>query len=136
MTLCTETTSLTTYLIERTPAVRKRQLQMLKTLDGLCVTGAGTGAEADVPQLMELRPDVVLIGLNALEGDSLTRIRSLAGALPDSTLIVLANEGTPQMRRACLLAGANYCFDKTLEVRELRALLLTMADAVRQKREL
>lgn len=136
MTLCTETTSLTVYLIERTPAVRTRQLQMLKTLDGLCVTGAGTDAEADVPQLMALRPDVVLISLNALEGDSLMRIRSLAGALPESTLIVLANEGTPQMRRACLLAGGKYCFDKTLEVVELRALLLTMADAVLQRREL
>ena len=85
---------------------------------------------------MALRPDVVLIGLNALEGDSLMRIRSLAGALPESTLIVLANEGTPQMRRACLLAGGKYCFDKTLEVVELRALLLTMADAGLQRREL
>jgi len=135
MNPCTEVKSLTVYLIERTPAVRSRQLQMLKGLYGLCVAGEASDVETDVPQLVALRPDVVLIGLNAAESMSMTRIRTLADALPASTLIVLANEGTPQMRRACLMAGGKYCFDKTLEVAELRTLLLSMADAVRQRRE-
>jgi len=135
MNPCTEIHCLTLYLIERTPAVRTRQLQMLNSLYGLCVAGAGSDVETDVPQLVALRPDVVLIGLNAAESASTTRIRTLADALPESTLIVLANEGTPQMRRACLMAGGKYCFDKTLEVAELRTLLLTMADAVMQRRE-
>ncbi|GMG93602.1 hypothetical protein SGO26_22220 [Cupriavidus metallidurans] len=131
----TDTDRLTVYLVERTPAVRRRQLRLLASLDGLRVAGAGHDAQAHQTELVDLQPDVVLIGLNATENTPLPRIRALAIALPASTLIVLANEGTPQMRRACLMAGVAHCFDKTLEIVELRNLLLAMASAARQHRK-
>ncbi len=92
----TNTDRLTVYLVERTPSVRRRQLRLLASLDGQRVAGAGHAAQAHQTELVDLQPDVVLIGLNATENTPLPRIRALAIALPASTLIVLANEGTPQ----------------------------------------
>lgn len=128
----TDPKSLTVYLLEQAAAIRLRQLRMLQNLAGVQVTGTGTDAEAEMPTLVALRPDVVLIGLHAAQNASLARIRILACALPGSTLIVLTNNGMPQMRKACLKAGGSYCFDKTLEVAELRATLQKMAGTVRR----
>ena len=55
----TNTDRLTVYLVERTPSVRRRQLRLLASLDGLRVAGAGHDAQAHQTELVDLQPDVV-----------------------------------------------------------------------------
>jgi len=126
---------LTLYLLEHAGLIRLRLLRLLNKIDGVVVLGAGSDAETDLPMLAALRPDIVLVGLRATQAASLPAVRALKQALPESILIVLTNNGTPLMTRACLQAGGSYCFDKTLEVDELRSVLLTLTGTGRPSDE-
>jgi len=126
---------LTIYLLEHAGLIRLRLLRLLNKIDGVVVLGAGPDAETDLSMLAALHPDIVLVGLRATQAASLPGVRTLKRALPGSILIVLTNNGAPLMTRACLQAGGSYCFDKTLEVNELRSVLLTLASAGRPSDE-
>lgn len=129
----TQLHDLTVYILEHAGPIRTRQLRLLKAVAGMQVVGTGTDAEADLPTLEALRPDVVLVGLRT--GQSLRPVRLLTATLPGSTLIVLSNSGSALMRKACLGAGGSYCFDKTLEVDELRTALLEISGAAHRSSE-
>ncbi|CAG9165982.1 hypothetical protein LMG23992_00658 [Cupriavidus laharis] len=126
----TQVHGLTVYLLEHASSIRTRQQRLVSGVAGLQVVGTGTDAETDLPAIEALHPDVVLVGLRS--GQPLWQVRLLAATLPGSIVIVLTNSGSPQMRRACLMAGGSYCFDKTLEVDDLRAVLLKIAGTTRQ----
>ncbi|CAG9187602.1 response regulator [Cupriavidus pinatubonensis] len=129
----TQLHDLTVYLLEHAGPIRTRQLRLLKAVAGMQVVGVGTDAEADLPVLEALRPDIVLVGLRT--GQTLEHVRLLTVKLPESTLIVLSNSGSALMRKACLRAGGSYCFDKTLEVDKLRTALLEISGAAQRSRE-
>jgi DNA-binding NarL/FixJ family response regulator len=121
----TQLRDLTVYILEEASPIRMRQVRLLKAITGMRVVGAGSDAETDLATLQALQPDVVLVGLRT--GQSLRQVRLLTAKMPACTLIVLSNSGSALMRTACLRAGGNYCFDKTLEVQELRTALLEMS---------
>ncbi|WER50933.1 DNA-binding response regulator [Cupriavidus sp. WKF15] len=120
----TQQDCLTVYLLEHVIPIRRRQLRMLKTLAGIQVIGMGADAATELQMLIAVRPDIILIGLRTSQPGWLAQIQTVAKALPDSILIVLAESGASLLRKACLKAGGRYCFDRTLEINELRAALI------------
>ncbi|TDF67221.1 response regulator transcription factor [Cupriavidus sp. L7L] len=126
--------SLTVYLLEHVIPIRRRQLRMLRTLAGIQVIGMGADAATELQVLIAVRPDIILIGLRASQPGWLAQIQTVAKALPESILIVLAESGDSLLRKACLKAGGRYCFDRSLEINELRAALME-AVAVKNAKE-
>ncbi len=64
-----------------------------------------------------------MIGLRTASGGAIQEIRILRSALPDAIVIVLGDALSLPLRRACIRAGASYCFDRTLELDALRVAL-------------
>ncbi|MCY1212739.1 hypothetical protein D9M69_264780 [compost metagenome] len=118
---------LTVYLLEHANAIRTRQLALLGRMPEIRVAGAGASAATELAQLLCHRPDVVLISLGIGYAHALQEVRTLRSTLPDSIVIVLADNLGPPLRRACLKAGGSYCFDKTLELDALRLALAGLA---------
>ncbi|QQX89878.1 response regulator transcription factor (plasmid) [Cupriavidus necator] len=118
---------LTVYLLEHVNAIRTRQLGLLGRMAGIRVAGSGASATTELAGLMRHRPDVVLISLGTGYAHALQEVRTLRSMLPDTIVIVLADNLGPPLRRACLKAGGSYCFDKTLELDALRLVMAGLA---------
>jgi len=122
MTTSSPTDELTIFLVEPSTALRLRQLRLLGSVPRVTVVGSGAEVPAVLPQLLALGPKVVLLGVHPAS-ESLKTVQLLTRSLPDSLVVVTADAGSSALRRAYVRAGAAYCFDRTLEVEELRAAL-------------
>ncbi|MBB3010064.1 Response regulator (plasmid) [Cupriavidus taiwanensis] len=117
----------TLYLVEPSGSLRARQLNMLARISGIRVIAAGASASAELASLTHYHPDIVVIGLRSASARALHDIRAIRSALPDCVLVVVVDPLAQPLRHACLKAGSDYCFDRTLELEALRATLDRLA---------
>lgn len=113
----------TLYLVEPAGSLRSRQLSMLARIAGIRVIAASASAGSELASLAHHRPDIVVIGLRAGRARALHDVSAIRAALPGCILVVLVDTLAQPLRHACLKAGGNYCFDRTLELEALRATL-------------
>ena len=101
-------------VVDDSALVRQRLVEMISTLAG--VEQVETAASAsDARRAIEVRvPDLVVLDIH-MPGRSGLDVLDAVPADDPVTTIVLTNDATPQWRRACLQAGADFFFDKSAE---------------------
>lgn len=117
----------TLYLVEPSGSLRARQLSMLARISGIRVIAAGSSVDGELASLTHYRPDIVVIGLRSASTRALHDIRTIRSALPHCVLVVVVDPLAQPLRHACLKAGSDYCFDRTLELEVLRTTLDRLA---------
>lgn len=83
----------------------RRDLRMVLVAQGIAVTGEASSARSGVRLAAELRPDVVVVNINASAADSLEATRAISSAPEAPAVVVVASEATPAALDA-ILAGA------------------------------
>lgn len=87
---------------------------------------------ADVSQALSIlsrwQPDVVTLDLQLPGGSGLDVLRAIRQAGLSSTVIALTSLADPQIRQACLAAGASFFLEKSSEMEKLPAILRTVAE--------
>ena len=117
----------TLYLVEPSNSLRGRQLSMLARIAGIRVIAAGASASSELACLSHYQPEIVVIGLGTASTRALHDVRAIRSALPGCILLVLVDTLAQPLRRACLKAGGDYCFDRTLELDAIRTTLGRLA---------
>ncbi len=104
-------------VVDDSALVRQRLVEMISTLAG--VEQVETAASAsDARRAIEVRvPDLVVLDIH-MPGRSGLDVLDAVPADDPVTTIVLTNDATPQWRRACLQAGADFFFDKSAEFQQ------------------
>ena len=103
------------FIVEDSAPVRARLVELLNDADGVRVVGeAATPADA-VAGILRTNPDYVVLDFQLEGGTGADVLRATRAAMPKVIFIVLTNHIQPQLRRACIEAGANVFFDKTTE---------------------
>jgi DNA-binding NarL/FixJ family response regulator len=92
---------------------------------GLAVVGRARDADEAVALVEEFRPDVLIVGIDASDGDQMACVRRARAAHPDLKSVVLADTSDPQSIEAAFAAGATVYCVKTAEQDDL-------ASAIRQ----
>lgn len=88
---------------------------------------AETGSESDALRYLEqFHPDVVVLDLKLTSGSGLTVLEQLKAVYPAMIAIVLTNYGHSEYRNKCMALGADYFFDKTLNIDRFNKLLLEL----------
>lgn len=103
------------YIVDDSPAIRARLLDLFSTVDGIRIVGEADNAPKAVVDILALRPDTVLLDLELADSTGLQVLRAVHPQLPDVTFVVLSNHSETQYRRACSRAGAAYFLDKSTE---------------------
>lgn len=107
---------LSVYVVEDSGIVL-RQLVALTESSGLAkVVGMSGDATAAVEEILQLKPDVVLVDIHLRVGSGLDVMSKLKAAGCAAIQIVLTNHSVPAIRRAAASAGADHFFDKTSEL--------------------
>ena len=103
------------FVVEDSPAVRKRLVAMLGTIAGVEVAGEADSVRTATDGVLAAAADVILLDLQLLDGNGLDVLARVKPVRPDLRVIVLSNLATPQYRAASLAAGADVFLDKSHE---------------------
>ena len=114
-------------VVEDSKIVRERLIRLLSVVPNLRIVAEATSARDAIAKIGEVMPDVVTLDLRLEDGSGLDVLRALDGVQPRPCIAVLSNYGDQHSRRECLALGADYFFDKSLELTDLRVLLTGLA---------
>jgi len=114
-------------VVEDSKIVRERLVRLLSAVPNLRIVAEATSVRDAVARISEFTPDVVTLDLRLEDGTGLDLLRAVEGIQPRPCIAVLSNYGDQQSRRECMALGADYFFDKSLELTDLRTLLTGLA---------
>jgi len=119
------------YLVEDSQILTKLLVGLLEAEPGLLVVGRADNAQGATREILELRPDAVVLDLHLREGNGIDVIRALRQAGTDPTCIVLTNHSGLPYRKAALEAGAHHFFDKSTEIPLMLSLIRTLPSSTK-----
>lgn len=124
------TSPLRIYLIEDNAIVREALLEVINDLLTAEVVGwAETEAEATSWMVGHLDGwDAAVVDMFLKTGSGLGVLHANPGRLVGQRMVVLSNYATPEIRRQCLVAGADAVFDKSNEIDEFTQFVRDMGD--------
>lgn len=110
--------TISTYLVEDSAVIRESLIATLEELSEVRVVGCAEDESSATHWLLatENHVDLVIIDLFLKSGTGLGVLNSVRGKMHDSTLVVLTNYATADMRHKCLTLGASRVFDKSHDV--------------------
>ena len=110
--------TITTYLVEDSAVIRESLIATLEELSEVRVIGTAEDETSATHWLMakENHVDLVIIDLFLKSGTGLGVLKSVRDKMHDSTMVVLTNYATKDMRHKCLTLGASRVFDKSNDV--------------------
>jgi two-component system response regulator DevR len=107
--------ALRVFLADDAASVRRRMAALLGALDGVEIVGEAEEPAAAFAAIDTAAPDLVVTELHLSGGTGMELLALLTQRMPHVTVMVMTNRFNAWFRRACLMGGAHYFFDKTSE---------------------
>jgi DNA-binding NarL/FixJ family response regulator len=115
------------FIVEDSPMVRARLVEMLREVPGAKVVGAATDAKTAIGQILATRPDVVVLDVNLAEGSGFDVLRAVCRRAPEIDFYMLSNFADAPYRHLARRLGAREFFDKSSEFGRVRELIASRA---------
>jgi two-component system response regulator DevR len=112
------------YLVEDSPVLRERMLEMLGAIPNACIVGHASTVNAAVTDIAASPPDMVLLDLGLPDGSGFEVLRELRGRVPQTDFYMLTNYATAPYRKMAQQLGARGFYDKSTEIEKVRELVL------------
>lgn len=110
----------TVYLVEDSPLVGERLLELLEAVPGVRVTGRATGADEAIREILAGRPDVVVLDIRLAQGSGFDVLRALHENAPDIEVYMLSSFASDPYRHLAERLGARGFYDKSTEFARVR----------------
>jgi DNA-binding NarL/FixJ family response regulator len=112
------------FLVEDQPPMRERLHEYLGEIEGVMVVGDAATPKDAIAGILETLPDLVLLDYHLDGGTGIEVLRGVRPVAPGVVFVVLTQHDAPQLRRACLAAGASHVLDKSTEFGKIRQLVV------------
>jgi DNA-binding NarL/FixJ family response regulator len=113
----------TVYVVEDSALVRERLIEMLDATPGTLVVGAAARADEAIRDILEERPDVVLLDLKLAQGSGFDVLRVVHERAPEVTVYMLSSFASGPYRQLAARLGAQDFFDKSSEFERVRDII-------------
>ncbi|HEY4637247.1 MAG TPA: response regulator [Burkholderiales bacterium] len=110
----------TVYLVEDSPLVSERLLEMLGDVPGVRVTGHATRADDAIRDILAAHPDVVVLDIRLAQGSGFDVLRALHDRAPEIEVYMLSSFASDPYRHLAARLGARGFFDKASEFTRVR----------------
>jgi len=117
------------FIVEDSPLVRARLVDLLEAIPGASVVGQASHAEAAIREILAARPDVVVLDLNLAEGSGFDVLRAVHHQAPEIDFYMLSNFAAYPYRQLAERLGARDFFDKSKEFGRVRDIIAQRAAA-------
>jgi DNA-binding NarL/FixJ family response regulator len=108
------------FIVEDSPLVRERLLELFAGVPETRVVGTAAGADEAIEEILAGRPDVVLLDLRLAQGSGFDVLRALQETAPEIDVYMLSSSTTEPYRRLAARLGARDFFDKSTEFERVR----------------
>jgi DNA-binding NarL/FixJ family response regulator len=115
------------FLVEDSPEILHRLYTLIAEIGGMVVAGQADSQERALAGIFSKQPDTVILDLSLASGSGIVVLQQLKVHQPETRVVVLTNNSTPQYRRKCRLLGAEHFLDKSHDFEKLGGLLVSMA---------
>src|SRR5688572_21987423 len=115
------------FLVEDSPLIRDRLTTLLAGVPHTHVMGYAGDADNAIRQILDSRPDVVLLDLSLAEGTGFDVLRAVRPAAPQIDFYMLSNFAADPYRQLAERLGACQFFDKSCEFDVVRAVITQRA---------
>ena len=117
-----ETHPLKVLVVDDSPALRERLIEMLSQVTGLKVVGEAESVADAQRAIEELKPGLVVLDLQLRDGSGLEVLREAKRVQPNIKLVVFTNQPELQYRQRCADLGADYFLCKSTDAKALLAI--------------
>ena len=108
------------FVVEDSPQVRVRLLDMLDSIDGVDAIGSADRADVAVARILAELPDAVILDINLAQGSGLDVLRAVHTAAPGVEVWMHTNFADEPYRAVCRRLGAAQFFDKSSDFERMR----------------
>jgi len=115
------------FLVEDSPLVRDRLLEMIESVPGAKVVGIASRADEAVRGILATRPDVVVLDVNLAQGTGIDVLRELRLEAPRIDVYMLSAYASSPYRQLAKRLGARDFFDKTTEFARVKDVVAARA---------
>lgn len=115
------------FLVESFAHTRDRLAEILATIPQAHLAGHAESARAAIAAILQMKPDVVLLGLKLEEGSAFDVLREVHAREPGIDFYVLSNFASEPYRRYAERLGALAFFDKNEGLKAVRDTLAQRA---------
>ena len=115
------------FLVEDSQPVRRRIAALLDATGVTEIVGEATTAREAIAQILELRPDAVVLDLNLAQGSGFDVLRVVHEVAPEIDFYMLSNFASEPYRRYAEQLGARGFFDKSSEFERVRDMIAARA---------
>ena len=110
----------TVYLVEDSPLVRERLLEMLEAVPGTRVVGMAARADQATREILAAHPDIVVLDIRLEQGSGFDVLRAIRERAPQTDVDMLSNFASDPYRHLALQLGARGFFDKCSDFASVR----------------
>jgi DNA-binding NarL/FixJ family response regulator len=109
------------FLVDDSIIVLKKLTEMISSIDdGIEIVGQAMNADDAVKSIVKIKPDVVTLDIRLNDGKSgIDVLEQIREEIPSSIIIMLTNYSYPEYREKCKALGADYFFDKVIEIQKI-----------------
>lgn len=107
-------------IADQSARIRGQLKRFLEELPGIMVVGEASNLEDAMTVTQDLIPDLVVLNFPFPDRGGLSMIQEIKRMPVAPIIIVLSNDSEPEYRSACVDAGADYFFDKSLEFEKVQ----------------
>jgi DNA-binding NarL/FixJ family response regulator len=111
------------FIVEDSASIRSRLVELLGEIDGLCVVGEAQSPAEAVAGIRQTQPHCVVLDLQLIGGTGVDVLRAVHPGSPEIAFVVLTNHPSPQYRRVCMEAGADWFLDKSTQFGQLKGVV-------------
>ena len=115
------------FLVEDSPLIRSRLIELLDAVPGARVCGYAENADAAVREILATRPDAVVLDLALKTGTGFDVLRAVHPQAPQIDFYLLSNFSASPYRALALRLGARGFFDKSREFGRVREVIAARA---------
>jgi len=109
-------------VVDDSPVLRQKLIEMLSRVSGLKVVGQAKGVADAQRAIEELGPGLVVLDLKLRDGNGLEVLRETKRVQPNIKLVVFTNQSELQYRQRCTDLGADYFLCKSTDAKALVAI--------------
>jgi DNA-binding NarL/FixJ family response regulator len=115
------------FLVEDSPMVRERLEALLAGIPGTEIVGRAAGAQAAIRDILQTRPDLIVLDVQLAEGSGFDVLRALHAERPELPVVMLTNYSADPYRQIAERFGVRAFLDKTKEFERVREVLAPAA---------
>ena len=108
------------FLVDDSAMVRQRLADLLAGVPQVSVVGQAAGADEAIRQILDVKPDLVLLDLSLWQGNGFDVLRAVHAKAPAIDIYMLSNFCSAPYRQHAAELGACDFFDKTNEFERVR----------------